>query len=78
MTDIYLTVLETLSDPWGLALLSFFAAGTAVVSTALVLDPRPTTIEVFEAESDVAPSNEPLPYEHEDFFDKITRFHNAI
>lgn len=65
MTESYLSVLEAISDPWALFLISVLVAGAIVVSTAAVLDPRPNTIE-----EDV---NEP-----EDFFDKITRYHNDI
>lgn len=65
MTEPYLSVLEAISDPWALFLISVLVAGALVVSTAAVLDPHPETIE-----EDV---NEP-----EDFFDKITRYHNDI
>lgn len=65
MTESYLSVLEAISDPWALFLLSILAAGAIVVSAAAVLDPRPNTIE--EAVD-----------EPEDFFDKITRYHNEL
>lgn len=65
MSESYLSVLEAISDPWALFLISVLVAGAIVVSTAAVLDPRPKAIE--EA------VNEP-----EDFFDKITRYHNEL
>ena len=74
MTDAYLTFLEAASDPWALVLISFLLAGIIVVCNALVLEPRPPIIE-HDVETQT-PS--PLPYEPEDFFDKVTRFHREV
>ena len=63
MTDLYLTYLEALSDPWALALLSFLIASCIVLCGAIVLDPPSLYTE--EADTD-------------DFFDKITEFRNEI
>lgn len=65
MSDLYLSVLESISDPWALFLISFLVAGTIVVTTAMTLDPRPN----------------PIPEERvdeEDFFDRITRYHDEL
>lgn len=78
MTDTYLTLLEAFSDPWALALFSFFVAGLIVVSTALVVEPRPPIIESEEEDRPVVRLPEPLQYEPEDFFDKVTRFHREV
>lgn len=78
MTDTYLTLLEAFSDPWALALFSFFVAGLIVVSTAFVVEPRPPIIESEEEDRFVVCLPEPLQYEPEDFFDKTTRFYHEI
>lgn len=65
MSDLYLSVLESISDPWALFLISFLVAGTIVVTTAMTLDPRP----------------KPIPEERvdeEDFFNRITRYHDEL
>lgn len=78
MTDTYLTLLEAISDPWALGLISFFFAGTIVVCGAIAMEPRPPVIEN-DCEVQTPPRFlEPLPYEPEDFFDKTTRFHREI
>lgn len=77
MTDLYLTFLEAASDPWALALISFFAAGLIVVCGALAFDPRPPMLEE-DDELTVDTLPKALRYEPEDFFDKVTRFHNEI
>ena len=63
MTDSYLVFLETISDPWALALISFLIASCIVLCGAIVLDPPSLYTE--EADTD-------------DFFDKITEFRNEI
>ena len=63
MTDSYLTFLETISDPWALALISFLIASCIVLCGAIALDPPHLHNE--EVDSD-------------DFFDKITEFRNEI
>lgn len=78
MTDAYLTFLEAASDPWALALISFLLAGIIVVCNALVLDPRPLSIEHDAETQTPSPFLEPLQYEPEDFFDKVTRFHREV
>ena len=78
MSDLYLTVLETASDPWALALISFLIAGTIVVMSAMVNDPRPPVVQTPRTPRKRESLLEPLPYEPEDFFDKMTRFHNEI
>lgn len=78
MTDAYLAFLEVVSDPWALALVSFLLAGIIVVSNALVMEPRPLDIED-DVETQAPPHIlEPLRYEPEGFFDKVTRFHREI
>lgn len=78
MTDAYLTFLEAASDPWALALISFLLAGLIVVCNALVLEPRPLALEE-DVETQPTPNVlEPLRYEPEDFFDKVTRFHREV
>lgn len=78
MSETYLTLLETISDPWALCLISFLLAGTIVVCGAIVMEPRPPVIEN-DVETQTPPRFlEPLPYEPEDFFDKTTRFHREI
>lgn len=77
MTDSYLTLLEAASDPWALALISFVIAGTIVVLGARSMETRPIHVESIEV--DTRPQNqEPLPYEPEDFFDKVTRFYHEV
>lgn len=68
MTDTYLTFLETISDPWALALISYLFAGLIVLCGALVLDPPNLHSE--EADNEEADTD--------DFFDKITEFRNEI
>lgn len=65
MSDSYLSVLEFISDPWALFLISFLIAGVLVVVTAITLDPRPKPI--LEERVDA-----------EDFFDRTTRYHDGI
>lgn len=76
MTDTYLTLLEAISDPWALGLISFFFAGLIVVCGAIVMEPRPPVIE--NDVEDPPRFLEPLQYEPEDFFDKTTRFHREV
>ena len=77
MTDLYLTLLEAASDPWALALISFVIAGAIVVLGARSMESRPTHVESVEVDTR-PPSQEPLPYEPEDFFDKVTRFYHEV
>ena len=78
MTNTYLTFIETVSDPWAIALISFFFAGLIVVSGALVMEPRPPRIEN-DVEDETPPRFlAPLRYEPEDFFDKTTKFYHEI
>ena len=78
MTDTYLTLLEAISDPWALGLISFLFAGLIVVCGAIAMEPRPPIIEN-DVETQTPPRFlEPLQYEPEDFFDKVTRFHHEV
>lgn len=65
MSDLYLSVLESISDPWALFLISFLVAGTIVVTTAMTLDPRPKPIQEERVDE-------------EDFFNRITRYHDEL
>lgn len=78
MTNTYLTLLEAISDPWALALISFLCAGFIVVCGAIAMEPRPPVIEN-DVEDPTPPRFlEPLQYEPEDFFDKVTRFYHEV
>lgn len=80
MTDSYLTLLETISDPWALGFVSFLLAGFIVVCGTLASESRSLDMEPTPEEADLTTKNtpDPLPYEPKDFFDKVTRFHNAL
>ena len=78
MSETYLTLLEAISDPWALGLISFLIAGVIVVCGAIAMEPLPSGIEN-DVETQTPPRFlEPLPYEPEDFFDKTTRFHHEV
>lgn len=78
MTDAYLTFLEAVSDPWALGFVSFLLAGLIVLCGALVMDPRPLIVEDDVETQTPQHFLEPLQYESEDFFDKVTRFHHEV
>lgn len=78
MSETYLTLLEAISDPWALGLISFLIAGAIVVCGAIATEPRPPVVEN-DFEGQTPPRFlEPLQYEPEDFFDKVTRFHHEV
>lgn len=78
MSETYLTLLEAFSDPWALGLISFLFAGLIVVCGAIAMEPHPPGIEN-DFEGQIPPRFlEPLQYEPEEFFDKVTRFHHEV
>ena len=63
MSDAFLSVLEAASDPWALMMISLFLSWVIVVCGAISMDP---------------PSNHRARQDDQDFFEKVTRFHNEI
>lgn len=63
MSDAFLSALEAASDPWALMMISLFISWVIVVCGAITMDP---------------PRNHRTNQEGQDFFEKVTRFHNEI
>ena len=74
MTNTLMIFLERASDPWALALISFFLAGAIVVCGAIAFDS--THEHPYSTDPDFNPFVEPRKDDR--FFDKITEFHNEV
>lgn len=74
MTNTFVTLLECASDPWALALISFFFSGLIVVCGAIAFDSNRGY--PYSTDPDFDPFVEPR--KDDNFFDKITEFHDEI
>lgn len=63
MSDTFIVILEAASDPWALALISLILSWVIVVCGAVAMDP---------------PRNHREDQDDQDFFTKVTRFHNEV
>lgn len=64
MSDIFVTCLETASDPWALAFISFLIAGVIVVCGAIAFESNPPAMR--------------KQHNDESFFDRITEYHHEL